>query len=400
MKLNSNGNMKNFDRKLNFYFEKGLFMEGFRKNTQFIDSNFRTLSMISDKNWEKHPYMHKTYSISSPKKDILYRYYCIVLHELMKYQNDFKKINIYHSGKIDSISYKIFMFLKNVCGKELTFKCIKFKEKNIINENNMRIAVKRGFFNEFKNENTVLDKVYGYYSNVFYNKLNNLDEMIYVLNQNCSNNYEKWLLIRLIFNILIRNKRFEEAELYLKKLREITPYEIDYINSKAFLILVTLGEKSSLKYLRENINIDFLANKRNVDISESLILKNYATLLDIEDCNKEYILRKCIDKTPYDVDLIKYYNKLYNRYKKTDLISILKSGYLDMELFALCEVKDSELDLLEQFILFSICKGCCLEKEILLKIIKNSKIFKYLSHYIDGKQYQINELEAVYDVFI
>ena len=143
--------------------------------------------------------------------------------------------------------------------------------------------------------------------------------------------YEKWLLTKAIINKSIRENRANIALRFINNLYEYKRNDFDYWNSKSFYILVFDSKEKSINYLANKLNISNFLETPNINYAESLVMKNYATLLDITNSSKKSILNKCLLQTPQDVELWKQWNNLYEseKVKEGFALKLFTRGYID-----------------------------------------------------------------------
>ena len=322
------------NKNLNLNFSNGLWFQGFRENKEFIKKHESTLTFMSNDNWWKDKYMNKVYNISSPTSLILGRYFANILIELLVdySKEDLDTITLFKSpdNLLDKYSQKIISILRtytNINIKEVE------KEESIrpfLTPDNMRIAIKRGLYDSFQSENEDLMYMYKYFESVFLKNETSLSDMISKFNT-VNKSYEKWLLTKAIINKSIRENKANVALRFINNLYEYKRNNFDYWNSKSFYILVFDSKEKSINYLTNKLNISNFLETHNINYAESLVMKNYATLLDITNPSKKSILNKCLSQTPQDVELWKQWNNLYEseKVKEDFALKLFTRGYID-----------------------------------------------------------------------
>ena len=284
------------NKELNLVFEKGEQFEGFRRNSIFTALNQKTMSSLSDDLWDKNPIMNTDINISSPTSSILDRYYVNILTTILLgvSNNNLNKIIIYKPNEIelDRYSCKIFERVKKMIPIEVVSTTVRKKKK--LDPSNMRKAIKRGFYHEFEEEESVLCEIYRIYGKIFMNHKINISELI-VLLQREINDYEKWLLVKLIINTSIREFDYEVTEKYLDILYKLKKNHFDYWNSKSYYLLKKEGKHHACKYLKNKLNIEHFLVGEKVDLTESLVFKNYASMLKTTSLKKNKYLKNVWD---------------------------------------------------------------------------------------------------------
>lgn len=320
---------------LNLNFDKSLWFQGFRESKSFLLKHQPELEFVSDEYWNQAKYMNKEYNISSPTNKILGQYFLNILVALLEdySNNELQQINlkVCNLDKLDKYTKMIISVLKN--NTNIRFNTIKTKEtvKEVLNRKNMRVAVKRGLYDEFKIKDPDLGFIYDYFKNRFLKTKYPLDRLIKQYYQ-VTNDDLKWLLIKAIINKTIREGNKQVAFRYIKELKEYKKNDFDYWNSKSFYILVFESKEKAINYLSPKINITRFLNASSIDYAESLVMKNYATLLDKDNKYKKKILKKCLMQPPQDVDLWKSWVNIYGtKTEKSNLAnSLFSCGYTDL----------------------------------------------------------------------
>ncbi len=322
------------NKNLNLNFSNGLWFQGFRENKEFIKKHESTLTFMSNDNWWKDKYMNKVDNISSPTSLILGRYFANVLIELLVdySKEDLDTITLFKSpdNLLDKYSQKIISILKTYTN--INIKEVEKEESRrpFLTPDNMRIAIKRGLYDSFQSENEDLMYMYKYFESVFFKNETSLSDMISKFNT-VNKSYEKWLLTKAIINKSIRENRANIALRFINNLYEYKRNDFDYWNSKSFYILVFDSKEKSINYLANKLNISNFLETPNINYAESLVMKNYATLLDITNSSKKSILNKCLLQTPQDVELWKQWNNLYEseKVKEGFALKLFTRGYID-----------------------------------------------------------------------
>lgn len=339
--------------KLNFYRDR--LFDGFRDSQYLMEYDSSSLQIVNDKTWNKNPYMNQLSNLSSPRKNILGIYFINILYVLLTLNNNTTfEVTLSEEKQIDYYSNYIFKIIGNFfIINEIKIGQREVNEKNLITPKKMRETICRGLYDKFDDNYNDLYKVYKFYYYIYStNRQPDINNLIndYLL---CNDQYAKYLFVKLIVNTAIRDRNFEVAKYYLGLLDEIKLNKYDYINSKAFFMLIFFGNKSSLKYLSGVLNIKQFLQSKKINYWESLVFKNFASLLDND--LKYKIMVKCLSQTPQDVDLWKEWFKYFASPKQIEhrSLHILQSGYLDIEL-----AKNIKLGLDKQALLTKIILLC------------------------------------------
>lgn len=355
-------------------------LEGFRKNNSFIDRHKNTLDMISDKLWRNNKYINNEQNISSPTRTILGRYVCNILSALLIDISE-KKINeirvLYESiDKIDSYSKFIFTVTQQITKIDVSY-IFNDKKEDIkeITPENMRVQIKRGLYDHFSNQDSNLLWIYNYFKTVYNGGFYKLDSLIDKYNY-VEDKYEKWLLIKAIINQGIRQNEKKKVEIFLELLKENNKGKYDYVNSYSYYLLHFYSVDKSILFLEDNLCISEFLESSILDFSQSLVFKNYASLLPNNNMKKE-IMKKCLEQTPQDTDLWKEWLKLYANPDEVKKIStdIFKCGYSDPTLIKQVKIDSGDTDVLVRMII--LC-STNLNKDIALYLASflNNKLLK------------------------
>lgn len=379
------------DKTINLEFDNNKILSGFRNIDKFIADSIE-MKMLSNNFWEQHPYMNKLYSISSPRKEILYYYYINCLLWIIDSLEDFKRVNIYIYGEPDKLCENLLKIIDYLDVKiNIIFN--NGTKPDVFTKNNFKIATKRGLYDNFSFATEFQEDIYSWYKLIFYQKeLDILRIERYVDKINSINNYEKWLLYLSLFNYYIRKRNFDKTEFYLKKLKNLSN-PLAYINSKSYLILLRDGKENCRNYLDNKLDMQNILNKNNNSMIESLILKNYSELLDNSEYKKQ-IIKKSLLNTPYDVDLWKTYFKNEGQYDNSKVKDIVCSGYLDKELLSKLKISNGDKKTLMKVLLSFYNVETVKEKIFLLlsdsiyqKYIKI--IFSDIEKYLGEEAYEL-----------
>ncbi|GFP07942.1 hypothetical protein [Lactobacillus helveticus] len=358
---------------LELNYNKGLMYQGFRSNRSFLSRHKKTLQFVSDTDWNNAKYMNKTYNISSPTRNILGQYFiCILTSLLMDYAKDkvnMIQVNVPADVKLDPYSKKILDILSNNTEIKITQHPSIKAQNDVLNPENMRISIKRGLYDDFDFDNKELTFMYKYFKSVFLNKKTDLNLLINKYNQ-IKDNYIKWLVIKAIINKAIRENQPDIVTEYLIELKKYKLNKFDYWNSKSFYLLVYHSKNKSINYLKNRIDINSFLNSSGINYAESLVMKNYATILDNNKYKKQ-ILYKCLTQTPQDVDLIKLWNHLYGTKKDREnfAINAFENGYVDLELLKDIKLYKGMDELITKAILVASSKDE--NKEICISLANN-----------------------------
>ena len=375
------------NKELNLVFEKGEQFEGFRRNSIFTALNQKTMSSLSDDLWDKNPIMNTDINISSPTSSILDRYYVNILTTILLgvSNNNLNKIIIYKPNEIelDRYSCKIFERVKKMLPIEVVSTTVR-KKKNL-NPNNMRKAIKRGFYYEFEEERSVLYEIYRIYGKIFMNHKINISELTALLQLEI-NDYEKWLLVKLIINTSIREFNFEVTEKYLGILYNLKKNNFDYWNSKSYYLLKKEGNHHAYKYLKNKLNTEQFLLGEKVDLTESLVFKNYASMLKETSLEKKQILEKCLEHTPQDIDLWIYYFSCYSNKEKERKIykEFVTNGYSELFLYKNIILNKGEDELVVRLIVILYEMGEVKLAKKYITSICSSDIKIKLEKYLEG----------------
>ena len=265
--------------------------------------------------------------------------------------------------------------IKNIyrCIKELSD--LNLQKKLWLNENNDTGLISSysellsSLYDDFDFDNKELTFMYKYFKSVFLNKKTDLNLLINKYNQ-IKDNYIKWLVIKAIINKAIRENQPDIVTEYLIELKKYKLNKFDYWNSKSFYLLVYHSKNKSINYLKNRIDINSFLNSSGINYAESLVMKNYATILDNNKYKKQ-ILYKCLTQTPQDVDLIKLWNHLYGTKKDREnfAINAFENGYVDLELLKDIKLYKGMDELITKAILVASSKDE--NKEICISLANN-----------------------------
>ncbi len=336
-----NGEYKKLIKEIELNYNSTKVFQGFRENEKFISAHKNLLTALSDKNWRSAKYMNTEKNISSPTGKIIERYFvnifCSILFE--NSSNDLNKIIIKKAKEysLDDYSYRLLKLVKLTTNIKIEEKEVCGVQANILTPSIMRTAVKRGLYDEFTYQSYPLEYIYRYFKSIFLTNNYSLKDLIqkYKELSNKSDKYINWLLIKAVINRSIREKDKTIAKEFIQKLKIVKVNEFDYINSKSFYILVFESREKAIDYLKDRLDIhNFLISKK-IDYSESLAMKNFATILNDDEPIKRKILIKCLEQTPQDVDLWKLWfkhfaSKIEIQRKSLDMID---NGYSDLPLY-------------------------------------------------------------------
>ncbi|MFC4651718.1 hypothetical protein ACFO26_02215 [Lactococcus nasutitermitis] len=113
----------------------------------------------------------------------------------------------------DKHSKTLISIMGKLSGRSIEYCTIEEKSKKIITPDLMRIAVKRGFYSEFQEDDSILFYIYKNYQKIFERNLEEIDfSEISVLIENEKDEYLKYLLIKLIVNVAIRRRDIQITE--------------------------------------------------------------------------------------------------------------------------------------------------------------------------------------------
>lgn len=159
-------------------------------------------------------------------------------------------------------------------------------------------------------------------------------------------------------------------------LKENNKGKYDYVNSYSYYLLHFYSVDKSILFLEDNLCISEFLESSILDFSQSLVFKNYASLLPNNNMKKE-IMKKCLEQTPQDTDLWKEWLKLYANPDEVKKIStdIFKCGYSDPTLIKQVKIDSGDTDVLVRMII--LC-STNLNKDIALYLASflNNKLLK------------------------
>lgn len=363
MEVNLNGGLKSLSSSvLILNFDKGNWFQGFRENKDFIDRHYSTLQMLSDFDWCKAKYMNKVYNLSSPKSSILGRYFCNILSAIFidYYYGNLKEIvlKIGDEVEMDYYSQKIITIINKYTDIKIIRKHVPKKTIEKLTHNNMKVAIKRGLYDDY-DINSEYDRfIFNYFKHVFFDKDYPMENLIAYLNK-VDKKHEKLVLTRAIVNKAIREKNKNLAEKYVANLEKYVDKTYDFLNSASFYLLVFKSKSQCKKYLDDKIDIEAFLKSYRIDYLRSLTMKNYATILENKSKVKKSILKKCLQETPQDVDLWMQWMKLYSSdtEKQKIALDIFTNGYTDIRLLQYLKIKATDQDML-----FRSCLLCMSNK--------------------------------------
>lgn len=380
-------------------------LEGFRANECFISRHSETLNMLSDVQWSKNKYMNKEGNISSPTRSILGRYICNILAALFIDISDNKidKIIVEYSEKsgIDNYSKFILSIVENTTNISIEYKLVDYKNTTLdISPAKMRTCIKRGLYDSFSRSNNTLVWIYNYYKSVYYGNFYKLEELIqkyYQIDKN--KKYEKWLFIKAIINQGIRQNNKKDVEQFLKELKFNNKSEYDYINSYSFYLLRFFSTENCKLFLEDKLKLDDFLNSSKVDFAQSLVFKNYASLLPEDSDIKYKIMKRCLEDTPQDVDLWKAWFKIFGT--KDEIVKksteIFESGYSDVEILQHTKINSTKVEsMIRAIILLNTCSNHILAKE-LLSNVDNKKLKSILKNFIENYDFTSMIEKGEYD---
>lgn len=369
--------------KLVLNFDKGYWFQGFRENEEFI-KRYNILHALSDKNWEDSKYINKKYNVSSPTKKILGRYFVNILSAMLL---DYSKGNILEITLKLNSSYKMDVYSKEIIDLINKYTDIHIDKiirddfnKAILTRNIMNCATKRGLYDCYKlSNNKSLNNIYKYFQSIFFNKkisVNFLKESFI----NSESDYYKWIFTKAIINKSIRLGDYNTAKQYVDILKSYKRDDFDYWNSKSFMILVFKSQKAAITYLDKRININSFLDSKKINYSESLVMKNYASMLPSSNKNKKKIMQKCLIQTPQDVDLWKLWYSEYpnNQEMMQKYFEIFESGYSDIDILKNIKITDNmDINIVRAVLLCSSDINRSISLKLIEKI-KNKKLQKIL----------------------
>lgn len=388
--MNLNGQQKkSYEIDLNFSY--GVELEGFRQlDTYHNQLNYQ---FILDNYWSNSPYMNTENHISSPTITIWTKYYSnIILLFLKEYvDGNIQVINLNKPKniKLDFFSEKIIYILKDIFKIKFKVNNIEEQKKNIITLEKLKVASKRGFYNEFKEDDSDLYYIYQIYKYMIYGEKINFTEIEKRSRQIKEDSHIYFMFIKILINLAIRNKDSQKSEYYTDILKSISS-NLDYLNTKAFQIVRFEGKDECLKFLEDKVDIYTFLNKNNENFSfeESLLYKNFASLLPIENINKKKIMEKCLTQTPQDVDLWKEWFKTFGNENEKEIKyrNMLDFGYVDIELFNNIKLTNLDQDYLIHMILLCHTKKNHQLSNYLLEQILNKDVKILLSKYLKDEK--------------
>jgi len=363
-------------------------LEGFRKNEAFINRHKGTLNMLSDKQWRENAFMNTEKNISSPTRSILGRYICNVLAALFVdiSENKIDKLVVTCESldSLDSYSRYVFHVIEEITDIPIEFQsCKKLIEKIEMTPERMRTQIKRGFYDRILCSNRELFWIYEYFESIFKGKSYKLDQLIkqYI---ETKGEYEKWILIKSIINQGIRQDEKEIVENFLERLKENNQGRYDYINSFSFYLLKFKSKDEARKFLETHLDVSDFLKSDTENYAQSLVFKNYASLLPMNSSLKKEIMEKCLSQTPQDTDLWKeWFDSFASREEiRQKATEIFKSGYSDPALLQLVLIEPSDVESLVRMIILSSTKENIDVAIYLISFLNKEKLINYLENYI------------------
>ncbi|MGX7074206.1 hypothetical protein ACWOB6_06670 [Falseniella ignava] len=137
-------------------------------------------------------------------------------------------------------------------------------------------------------------------------------------------------------------------------------------------------------FLEDNLKLDNFLNSPKVDFAQSLVFKNYASLLPEDSDIKYKIMKRCLEDTPQDVDLWKAWFKIFGT--KDEIVKksteIFESGYSDVEILQYIKINSTGVEsIIRAIILLNTRSNHILAKE-LLSNVDNKKLKSILKIFI------------------
>lgn len=136
--------------------------------------------------------------------------------------------------------------------------------------------------------------------------------------------------------------------------------------------------------MEDNLKLDNFLNSPKVDFAQSLVFKNYASLLPEDSDIKYKIMKRCLEDTPQDVDLWKAWFKIFGT--KDEIVKksteIFESGYSDVEILQYIKINSTGVEsIIRAIILLNTRSNHILAKE-LLSNVDNKKLKSILKIFI------------------
>ncbi|MFC4651719.1 hypothetical protein ACFO26_02220 [Lactococcus nasutitermitis] len=155
-------------------------------------------------------------------------------------------------------------------------------------------------------------------------------------------------------------------------------------NSVSFKLLIFEGKNVALDYLKRRLNLDEFISETQNNYFESLVFKNYASLLSKSDGQKKIIMENCLAQTPQDLNLWKDYFSLYPNKNKSQVLfkNALNWGYSELGFFKEIKLLEEEQDLICMLVLLLDDNGNKLLATKFLEQIENVSIRDLLNQYI------------------
>lgn len=295
------------------------------------------MEMLSDVAWSRNPYANQLFHVSSPTTLIYDSYYANVVYSLFRgyVDHDFSAIVVYspNCSEFDKVT-KAILATVSLAGIPVRYASTIRISKPEISRRDLRVATKRALLDEFVPSSNGLHILYEWDMKILLHEDRDLNQFIADEERILECGIEQTTFVQAVIAEAIRQQKFNIAEKYLTEFASLTEDEYAYINKQAFLLLRRDGVESAINYLRTLIDVDQYVDRRKVDFSQSLVMKNYASLLSVSNELKRTIMRECLKDTPQDVDLwISFYNSYPDEADmKERFVNILEHGVVRKEI--------------------------------------------------------------------
>lgn len=359
----------------------GNVFEIFRDKKNFEGFNLDIMNPVFDETWDEDELSSKEFHLSSPTVSVLGRYFVHVLVALLFLlnKNNVKKILVVinNNVELDNYSRKILNIISECSDVHVAYK---YKVEDAVSEiltvRNLKRMIKRGFYDNVKTEDQGLKWIYNYYKYLFYSRisekenLNSNYSLLKVIEQleKTADDYQKRVIMKSVINQSIREKKQDIALRYLIEYQKIAKDDFDYINSYSYYLKEFFSTSEAVSYLRTKIDIVVFLKKRIVDYGESLMYKNYASLIGEGDTQR-IIIQKCLEQTPQDIDLLSVWLKFYANDSEKTLISnrMFSLGTLNFEILKNVKFESDDLALIFRAIIIT---GTTKNKDISKQLIE------------------------------
>lgn len=250
----------------------------------------------------------------------------------------------------------------------------------------MKETIRRGLYDHLSGNNE-WSWIYNYYKQAYLGNAPSSDQIVNESKKRESSIQLDWMYCKAIVNKAIRENNSDIAEEYIQRLRKISTNKFDYINSYSFYLMKFISKEAAREYIESSCDINSYLSKSS-NYWESLLMKNYSSLLTYDNPLRKRIMEKCCQETPQDVDLWMDYLDSYAD-KKTIQIKkneIFANGYSDLKVAKDIVITNNESDIVRVILLLS---SSGINRELsndLIKYITNTRLKTFLKRIIQNTE--------------